>query len=131
MEKDKTLCRKMHSYVFSRIGLAKGWKKTIFYVQSCIVMHIVYGRLTIFVHRHFQFAFIYFSPCNRCFLKFQALVLIHRFFSVSLIIFFFLWHSSSAGYSSSTLKVRCDLKKLFFSNIFIYFSKWNVFFSLC
>ncbi|GMN41175.1 hypothetical protein TIFTF001_010383 [Ficus carica] len=41
---------------------------------------------------------------SRCFLKFQALVLIHRFFSVSLVVFFFLWHSSSAGYSPSMLK---------------------------
>ncbi|KAF3433295.1 hypothetical protein FNV43_RR24397 [Rhamnella rubrinervis] len=36
--------------------------------------------------------------------KGKALVLIHRFFSVSLVIFFILWHSSSNGYSPSTLK---------------------------
>ncbi|KAK9282593.1 hypothetical protein L1049_010810 [Liquidambar formosana] len=46
--------------------------------------------------------------------KAKALVLIHRFFSVSLVVFFILWHSSSAGFSqfnsegsvskSSTLK---------------------------
>ncbi|KAL5537351.1 hypothetical protein UlMin_045879 [Ulmus minor] len=34
--------------------------------------------------------------------KGKALVLIHRFFSVSLIVFFILWHSSSAGYSPPT-----------------------------
>ncbi|WVY90936.1 uncharacterized protein LOC106763974 isoform X1 [Vigna radiata var. radiata] len=33
--------------------------------------------------------------------KGKALFLIHRFFSVSLILFFILWHSSSAGYSKS------------------------------
>ncbi|XP_061364425.1 uncharacterized protein LOC133307883 isoform X5 [Gastrolobium bilobum] len=33
--------------------------------------------------------------------KNKALVLIHRFFSVSLVVFFILWHSSSAGYSTS------------------------------
>ncbi|KAJ1380345.1 hypothetical protein SESBI_46087, partial [Sesbania bispinosa] len=32
-----------------------------------------------------------------------ALVLIHRFFSLSLIVFFILWHYSSAGYSTSNL----------------------------
>ncbi|KAK7377475.1 hypothetical protein VNO80_02900 [Phaseolus coccineus] len=35
--------------------------------------------------------------------KGKALFLIHRFFSVSLILFFILWHSSSAGYSKSNL----------------------------
>lgn len=40
------------------------------------------------------------------FLEFQALVLIHRFFSVSLILFFMLWYSSSPGYSLPNLKVR-------------------------
>ena len=44
--------------------------------------------------------------CDMCLLKFQALVLIHRFFSVSLVVFFVLWHSSSAGHSSSKWKVR-------------------------
>uniref|UniRef100_A0A2N9F5G9 ADP,ATP carrier protein n=1 Tax=Fagus sylvatica TaxID=28930 RepID=A0A2N9F5G9_FAGSY len=38
------------------------------------------------------------------FLKFQALVLIHRFFSVSLVLFFILWLSSSNGYLPSKLK---------------------------
>ncbi|KAK4761717.1 hypothetical protein SAY87_029601 [Trapa incisa] len=32
--------------------------------------------------------------------KGKALVLIHRFFSISLVIFFLLWHSSSLGFSS-------------------------------
>eukprot|EP00261_Vitis_vinifera_P038760 XP_019080003.1 PREDICTED: uncharacterized protein LOC100258787 isoform X2 [Vitis vinifera] len=36
--------------------------------------------------------------------KAKALVLIHRFFSVSLVVFFVLWHSSSAGHSSSKWK---------------------------
>ncbi|KAE7996508.1 hypothetical protein FH972_001223 [Carpinus fangiana] len=36
--------------------------------------------------------------------KGKALVLIHRFFSVSLVVFFILWLSSSAEYSASTLK---------------------------
>ncbi|XP_024026026.1 uncharacterized protein LOC21394490 isoform X2 [Morus notabilis] len=36
--------------------------------------------------------------------KGKALVLIHRFFSVSLVVFFFLWYSSSVGFSPSTLK---------------------------
>ncbi|XP_027330385.1 uncharacterized protein LOC113846386 isoform X2 [Abrus precatorius] len=35
--------------------------------------------------------------------KGKALVLIHRFFSVSLILFFILWHSSSAGYPTSNM----------------------------
>ncbi|KAK4277743.1 hypothetical protein QN277_015693 [Acacia crassicarpa] len=35
--------------------------------------------------------------------KNKALVLIHRFFSVSLVLFFFLWRSSSVGYSTSKL----------------------------
>uniref|UniRef100_A0A7N0RIG5 ADP,ATP carrier protein n=1 Tax=Kalanchoe fedtschenkoi TaxID=63787 RepID=A0A7N0RIG5_KALFE len=35
------------------------------------------------------------SICNRCFLEFQALVLIHRFFSLSLVAFFILWYYSS------------------------------------
>ncbi|XP_057426701.1 uncharacterized protein LOC130720106 isoform X2 [Lotus japonicus] len=35
--------------------------------------------------------------------KSKALVLIHRFFSVSLVVFFILWHYSSAGYSTSNL----------------------------
>ncbi|KAK7320845.1 hypothetical protein VNO77_30695 [Canavalia gladiata] len=35
--------------------------------------------------------------------KGKALVLIHRFFSVSLILFFILWYSSSAGYSTSNM----------------------------
>ncbi|KAI5394135.1 hypothetical protein KIW84_061002 [Lathyrus oleraceus] len=35
--------------------------------------------------------------------KNKALVFIHRFFSVSLIVFFILWHYSSAGYSTSNL----------------------------
>ncbi|PON84683.1 ADP/ATP carrier protein [Trema orientale] len=34
----------------------------------------------------------------------KALVLIHRFFGVSLVVLFILWHSSSAGFSSLTLK---------------------------
>uniref|UniRef100_A0A7N2ME51 TLC ATP/ADP transporter n=1 Tax=Quercus lobata TaxID=97700 RepID=A0A7N2ME51_QUELO len=34
----------------------------------------------------------------------EALVLIHRFFSISLVLFFILWLSSSAGYSLSKLK---------------------------
>ncbi|KAJ7965126.1 ADP,ATP carrier protein [Quillaja saponaria] len=33
--------------------------------------------------------------------KSKALVLIHRFFSISLIVFYVLWNSSSAGYASS------------------------------
>ncbi|KAJ4720209.1 ADP,ATP carrier protein [Melia azedarach] len=36
--------------------------------------------------------------------KAKALVLIHRFFSVSLVLFYILWHSSSGGYSSSKLE---------------------------
>ncbi|KAK4579661.1 hypothetical protein RGQ29_029365 [Quercus rubra] len=36
--------------------------------------------------------------------KGKALVLIHRFFSISLVLFFILWLSSSAGYSLSKLK---------------------------
>ncbi|KAF9618872.1 hypothetical protein IFM89_002740 [Coptis chinensis] len=36
--------------------------------------------------------------------KVKALVLMHRFFSVSLVLFFILWHSSSYGYSSSVPK---------------------------
>nr|XP_011469976.1 PREDICTED: uncharacterized protein LOC101300571 isoform X2 [Fragaria vesca subsp. vesca] len=36
--------------------------------------------------------------------KSKALVLMHRFFSVSLVVFFGLWHASSAGYSQSQLK---------------------------
>ncbi|XAR66019.1 hypothetical protein NMG60_11012058 [Bertholletia excelsa] len=36
--------------------------------------------------------------------KSKALVLIHRFFSVSLVIFFVLWHSSSPGFTLSNLK---------------------------
>uniref|UniRef100_A0A5B7BNS0 ADP,ATP carrier protein n=1 Tax=Davidia involucrata TaxID=16924 RepID=A0A5B7BNS0_DAVIN len=36
--------------------------------------------------------------------KGKALVLIHRFFSVSLVLFFILWHSSSPGYSLSNMK---------------------------
>ncbi|XP_073222911.1 uncharacterized protein [Cicer arietinum] len=35
--------------------------------------------------------------------KNKALVFIHRFFSVSLIVFFILWHYSSAGYSTSNV----------------------------
>ncbi|KAL5709870.1 hypothetical protein ACHQM5_020503 [Ranunculus cassubicifolius] len=41
--------------------------------------------------------------------KVKALVLIHRFFSLSLVIFFFLWHSSSPGYSSSASKTSVSL----------------------
>ncbi|PIA58031.1 hypothetical protein AQUCO_00500155v1 [Aquilegia coerulea] len=37
--------------------------------------------------------------------KVKALVLIHRFFSVSLLVFFILWHYSSSGYSSSPSKI--------------------------
>ncbi|KAF5205633.1 TLC ATP/ADP transporter [Thalictrum thalictroides] len=37
--------------------------------------------------------------------KVKALVLIHRFFSVSLIVFFILWHYSSSGYASSRSKI--------------------------
>ncbi|KAI3987170.1 hypothetical protein MKX01_031654 [Papaver californicum] len=37
--------------------------------------------------------------------KVKALVLIHRFFSVSLVVFFILWYSSSSGNSPATLKV--------------------------
>ena len=51
---------------------------------------------------------LYISSCNRFFLKFQALVLIHRFFSVSLVLFFILWLSSSNGYLPSKLKVRLE-----------------------
>ncbi|KAM5556832.1 hypothetical protein ABKV19_024296 [Rosa sericea] len=36
--------------------------------------------------------------------KGKALVLMHRFFSVSLVVFFVLWHTSSAGYPQSQLK---------------------------
>ncbi|XP_061999948.1 uncharacterized protein LOC133717277 isoform X2 [Rosa rugosa] len=36
--------------------------------------------------------------------KGKALVLMHRFFSVSLVVFFILWHTSSAGYPQSQLK---------------------------
>ncbi|XP_057979405.1 uncharacterized protein LOC131165524 isoform X3 [Malania oleifera] len=36
--------------------------------------------------------------------KGKALVLMHRFFSVSLVVFYILWHSSSAGYSPSKPK---------------------------
>lgn len=39
-------------------------------------------------------------------LKFQALVWIHRFFSVSLLVFFILWHASSTGNLSPASKVR-------------------------
>ncbi|XP_027940157.1 uncharacterized protein LOC114194238 isoform X3 [Vigna unguiculata] len=39
--------------------------------------------------------------CSLCLTFPKALFLIHRFFSVSLILFFILWHSSSAGYSKS------------------------------
>ena len=42
---------------------------------------------------------------SELFLRFQALVLMHRFFSFSLVIFFILWHSSTRE-SSSNLKVR-------------------------
>ncbi|KAJ7959553.1 ADP,ATP carrier protein [Quillaja saponaria] len=41
--------------------------------------------------------------------KGKALVLIHRFFSVSLIVFYVLWHYSSAGYSSPKVKGSVDL----------------------
>ncbi|OVA17258.1 ADP/ATP carrier protein [Macleaya cordata] len=37
--------------------------------------------------------------------KQKALVLIHRFFSVSLVVFFILWYSSSAGYSPASFNV--------------------------
>ncbi|RZC55880.1 hypothetical protein C5167_014721 [Papaver somniferum] len=37
--------------------------------------------------------------------KIKALVLIHRFFSVSLLVFFVLWYASSSGNSPATLKV--------------------------
>ncbi|XP_059627907.1 uncharacterized protein LOC132270727 isoform X4 [Cornus florida] len=44
--------------------------------------------------------------------KRKALVLIHRFFSVSLVIFFILWHSSSPGHSLSNFKglIKEELK---------------------
>ncbi|KAK7293780.1 hypothetical protein RJT34_16654 [Clitoria ternatea] len=41
--------------------------------------------------------------------KGKALVLIHRFFSVSLILFFILWHSSSAGFSTSNMTASTAL----------------------
>lgn len=37
--------------------------------------------------------------------KSRALVLIHRFFSLSLVVFFILWHSSSGGFTTSNIKV--------------------------
>ena len=53
----------------------------------------------------FRYVFVCVSLCNSCFLKFQALVLMLRFFSVSLVAFFFLWRASSAG-SQAEVKVR-------------------------
>lgn len=43
------------------------------------------------------------------FVEFQALVLIHRFFSASLVLFFILWMLSSPGSSIPNLKVKIEL----------------------
>ncbi|XP_050209684.1 uncharacterized protein LOC126660307 isoform X2 [Mercurialis annua] len=49
------------------------------------------------------------------FSKSKALLLIHRFFSVSLVVFFLLWHSSSGGIASlktkHTLSISTELKE--------------------
>lgn len=43
---------------------------------------------------------------NMFVLEFQALVFIHRFFSLSLVVFFFLWYTSTNGSTASNAKVR-------------------------
>lgn len=52
-------------------------------------------------------------PVTCAFLEFQALVLIHRFFSVSLLLFFVSWHASSAEHSGSSSKVRVEKLPLY------------------
>ncbi|KAM4089492.1 hypothetical protein ACB094_07G156400 [Castanea mollissima] len=58
-----------------------------------------------------------------CFLKFQALVLIHRFFSISLVLFFILWLSSSVD-ANSTYSVELDDHEWFYILVRVAFFLW-------
>ncbi|KAM3695739.1 hypothetical protein ACJW31_07G156000 [Castanea mollissima] len=61
-----------------------------------------------------------------CFLKFQALVLIHRFFSISLVLFFILWLSSSEQKvdANSTYSVELDDHEWFYILVRVAFFLW-------
>ncbi|KAM3743574.1 hypothetical protein ACB098_07G156000 [Castanea mollissima] len=61
-----------------------------------------------------------------CFLKFQALVLIHRFFSISLVLFFILWLSSSEQKvdANSTYSVEWDDHEWFYILVRAAFFLW-------